>query len=373
MADQKKTVDQKPFDPARWKREIDASKIDSPEELDALIEWRLQVYGQKRWRDWQLWNNFQEDFATFTKETFKVAAPGVIRDLRDFLRANGVFVQMGRGLKIAHELFKVLQEENPTAWTEEDIQKQMDTIDGFNSHQNPASSTAKRPAPLTPPAPPLPVQPKPTVPMDPPEQIRSNSAGFQIAQLAKFYTNDDMKYSGTNDNLDRKLTMFHDICDRIDLPPDARARAFPTILRGLALDRYYSTCTNRGYSLDNICHIMRQHFEGPEHKRNLTSKWDSLTLKTVISRNQGKSTEDCLQLLIEELTHLQHGFDTEYKTEKHLLNKLISACQDVPACEYACCKPSETLSGFINDLQSSIRVHDKKTAATVLFTDRRYH
>ena len=89
--------------------------------------------------------------------------------------------------------------------------------------------------------------------------------------------------------------------------------------------------------------------------------------------NEGKSIEESLQLLIKKLRHLQHGLDFELRIDKFIYNKLINACQDVPACQYAYFKPSDLLAGLINDLRSSIITHQKAHPTKVFFTDRRYH
>jgi hypothetical protein len=84
--------------------------------------------------------------------------------------------------------------------------------------------------------------------------------------------------------------------------------------------------------------------------------------------------KECLQLLIQNLRHLQHGLDSALRTEQFILNKLITACQDVPACQYACFRPSDTLAGLINDLRSSIVTYQKAHfAESTFFTDRHYH
>lgn len=83
--------------------------------------------------------------------------------------------------------------------------------------------------------------------------------------------------------------------------------------------------------------------------------------------------EESLQLLIKELRHLQHGLDFEFRTDKFIHNKLINACQDVSACQYACFKPSDSLAGLLNDLHSSIITHQKAHPTEVFFTNRRYH
>ena len=47
----------------------------------------------------------------------------------------------------------------------------------------------------------------------------SNIQGFgkELANLAKMYTEDN-KYSGENDNFDFKLVIFHNLCNRANIP-----------------------------------------------------------------------------------------------------------------------------------------------------------
>jgi hypothetical protein len=103
----------------------------------------------------------------------------------------------------------------------------------------------------------------------PPASTTPVTSGFgrELANLAKLYT-DESKYSGENDNFDFKLTIFHDLCNRADIPQEAKPRAFPTMLRGLALDHYYSNTNIGGMALsfDGLCDLTRQYFEGAEYK-----------------------------------------------------------------------------------------------------------
>ena len=188
---------------------------------------------------------------------------------------------------------------------------------------------------------------------------------------------EEAKYSGENDSFTFKLTVFHDICARASVPHEAKARAFPTMLKGLALDFYYSNISIAGTSMtfDEICYGIREYFEGAEYKRGILSKWNGTNLKTILARveNESKSMEECLHLLIKELSHLQHGLDPEFRTDKFFHNKLINACQDVPACQFACFKPSDTLAGLIDNLRSSIITFHKANPTETFFTDRRYH
>jgi hypothetical protein len=208
--------------------------------------------------------------------------------------------------------------------------------------------------------------------------------GKELANLAKLYTN-EAKYSGENDSFSFKLTMFHDMCDRADVPQSAKLKAFSIMLKGLALDYYYSNMFTMSINIliifDEVCFSMRNYFEGAEYRRDILSKWNNLILKSIMSKsgNEGKSLEECLQLLIKDLRHLQHGLDPELRSEKFIHNKLINACQDVFVCQYACFKPSDSLVGLINDLRSSIVIYQKVNSANSIetfeafFTDRRYH
>jgi hypothetical protein len=82
-----------------------------------------------------------------------------------------------------------------------------------------------------PPLPPLPPPLDLPHPKDP-QSIPTIIAGKLIGEIAKIYYK-VQKYNGTNSSFDYKLTIFLDICQRIELPEEALVRAFPTILKGL--------------------------------------------------------------------------------------------------------------------------------------------
>jgi hypothetical protein len=53
--------------------------------------------------------------------------------------------------------------------------------------------------------------------------------GRELTNLAKLYI-DKSKYNRENDNFDFKLTIFCDLCSHTNIPKEAKARAFPTML-----------------------------------------------------------------------------------------------------------------------------------------------
>ena len=47
-------------------------------------------------------------------------------------------------------------------------------------------------------------------------------------------------------------------------------------------------------TFNSICNTIHNHFEGLEYKYKVLTKWNAIILKTIMIKNKGKSTEDCL-------------------------------------------------------------------------------
>jgi hypothetical protein len=98
------------------------------------------------------------------------------------------------------------------------------------------------------------------------------------------------------------------------------------------------------------------------------------------TENESKSMNECLQLLIKELRHLQHDLELILRIDDFIHNKLINACQEISACQYACFKFSDSMTELINNLKSSIITYQKAhfiefsfSIEFIFFIDRRYH
>ena len=127
------------------------------------------------------------------------------------------------------------------------------------------------------------------------------------------------------------------------------------MLTSLALDYYYSnTNISTAATLDELCKSIQTYFERPEYKKNVLSKWNMTTLKSIIEKNERKWMKEYLSFFIKVFYYLQHELDVELRTNKFIHNKLINACQDILAYQYACFKPADSLTGLINNLRSSI-------------------
>jgi hypothetical protein len=135
--------------------------------------------------------------------------------------------------------------------------------------------------------------------------------------------------------------------------------AFPTMLKGLAQAHYYN-CSLSTKPFNAACTHMRNFFEGPEYYRKNLTEWNAITLQGIIDDNPEKSILQCSQLLIDKLCKQQHAIDVELRTTRILTNKLVTACQGVPACRIAISNPSEELATMINRLQSLIVAWEKE-------------
>jgi hypothetical protein len=108
-------------------------------------------------------------------------------------------------------------------------------------------------------------------PPPPPHPVpQTTSATKLVGKVARIYTK-DMKYNGSNGNFGHRRTIFEDVCRHVDLPDKEIMRAFPTMLKELALDYYYSNQL-RMYPYPKTYVKIMAFFEGPEYQRYNLSK-----------------------------------------------------------------------------------------------------
>ena len=129
--------------------------------------------------------------------------------------------------------------------------------------------------------------------------------GRELSNLAKIYTN-NKKYSDRNDSFIFKLAIFHNICLRADVLPETKMKAFPTMLKGLVLDYYYSNISIYAIviNFDQVCNSIKNYFEGVKYKQSVLLKKNKLIFKSVISKSKVKPMEEYLKKLIDKLWHL---------------------------------------------------------------------
>lgn len=358
------------------------------EDVTAFIYWRINVYKEEGWCNSDLSEYYSEDFSNFTSDIFGLARPDALRKLRLQLRSAGVFVGGGRGHHRADQLVAAVREELP--WPENDPETPQRASSRFAQQPTPITSTAHvriqeatlspTPEPLRESSPiPFPsVRRDTTIRQETPTHgqglgVATTSLGYsrEISNLAKMYTDED-RYSGQpDDSFDYKFGVFTHNCEKAAIPQEARGLAFDTMLTGLAKDYYFKVCRQQPNSKDlgQLCQAIRRRFETSERGRLNLLRWESLTLNEIVTQNEGKSTAQCLDILIKEMTTLQRNLTTVYHSDKLLCDKLINACRSHEACKYACYKAGDTLIGVISDLQASIATHELNRPPTTLIAE----
>jgi hypothetical protein len=200
--------------------------------------------------------------------------------------------------------------------------------------------------------------------------------GRELTNLTKSYT-DDIKYGSEGDNFGLKLMIFYDICDRVGVPKEAYRKALPVMLKGLALDYYYSDLINSTFTFEQLCQAIQHHFEDANYRRSTLTEWNTIDLEAIKSQNPDKPISQCFQLLVNKLRTLRHGLTPDLQSDTFMLNKLVLACRSVPACQIACSAPPDNLSALISSLKTSITAyefsHKNESISNTFMTDRRYY
>jgi hypothetical protein len=382
----------------RWQDGIDV-KTAPKEDLNDYVNTKIQWYALHKQSDGNLWELFQEDFITFDITVWNKADRTIVYALRAFLRCGGVYVKHnGKQLTIAQSLVNVIREETQSEWEIADITEkggiQTDLMQGpitsayitlKGLKNTPLTNQSNQYTPLLTPSPsgtpiPPPPPPPPQLPSEPfilaPEPLQiappPASRAKLIGEIARIYT-DEQKWDGGNGSFDQKLTIFYDICERVELPKEAIMKAFPTMLKGLALDYFYNNNMSKE-SFNYVSTHLRGFFEGPGYQRRNLDRWNAITWSSISEKHTGKSTFEVVQLMINELRQLQYGLTPALRTTEFLHNKIITTCQDSEACKYAVSDPPMALGELLHKLQSSITAFEKLNPnnADTFFTDRRY-
>ena len=73
--------------------------------------------------------------------------------------------------------------------------------------------------------------------------------------------------------------------------------------------------------------------------------------------------------MIKQITTIQYNLPTVYYNDKIACNKLINVYRTNEACCFVCYKASNTLTGIISDLQSSIAIFEQSKPPNAYITD----
>ena len=319
----------------------------------------LACYRTGNRKDEDLWQIFHEDFEGFTYEIFKIAHRVALRDLREQLVSQGVWVKGAKGsTSYAKVLQECLEEETPYEWTEAEIKEKRKIVQSMpqtqtqNLSQQPTTQPFQQPTtqpfqqqiqtplvqtPQTLPQTTLPQQTQPRwnqyqtyeqpprQQYQPYEQARDDVPAKLLTDLMKIYSNDDKKYGGEEyDILDAKLQVFYDCCSKIGLLETQYHHAYSIMLKGRASSFYYDKIASRSYDFQIMVAMTKTHFETEENHQKYLSEWRETTLIRTISENPGKSRLECLQIMIDKLQKVQRGLTKEYHYEHNLRDQVIN-------------------------------------------------
>ena len=415
-------IDPWPTEIQRWQYGIDVNTA-TREDLVSYTKTKTYQYTAFNVVDADLWELFTHDFKDFSSALFQMIPRIQLQNLRTTLLVGGVYVPPNDRWKgIDETLVETIKEEEQYEWTDEDanhlikvyredqitsyqLAKRLGIyaaatpkitslpslhtpilyppLQGTSQSSQPFRSARTSPEPTGPKLAPRPSL-KPSPPDDDshqrlvtrPENGTTQNFGREISVLAKLYTN-DVKYTGEDDGFDYKMTIFRDLCEKANVPINGTYQAFSTMLRGPALDYYYTIMAQSPRpSFAQLCQLIKQYFEGPGYNRRMLRKWNAITLDSIATQYSDKSTYQCFDLLTKELRRLHHSLDETLRTEKFIHNKIITACEEHEACRFACFKPSDTVTELTGDIRSSITTHEailSKNTSTAYFTDRRFH
>lgn len=398
--------------PSRWEQlkekyryglSVNAEKEEKGEYASfVLTRWGyLKEEGRLAKRN-SLKDEFQAYFEGFSQQDFTDIDKGYQIDLRSFLRDNGVYVAKRVGLRIAKALYESLETEGNT-WPEDDPDRppptpaptprptprlsETATMDGGPPRSLPTSTgmPPSDPAAIPPSGPPpqelsaanpiqgqktrSTAQPTLTAAAPPPDISRA------IANVAKMYTSESEKYSGdTFDDFTEKYDIFTLRCQQMGIiQPKDVVLAMPVMLKDDAL---FFGMKLRGEPLQECIRKIRRRFEPEERTVALIREWESLTLAKVIAdpKNDGKTREQCLDILINKAVRLHTHLPKEYDTENAVRFKLLNAVRDVEYCRLAYQKPAATIAGVIADLRASVScASETLDAPKAFYTDRHFH
>lgn len=288
-----------------------------------------------------IWEAFSEEFATFTEEQFMALSSVRKNILKSFLYMKCVYIE--DHTKTSKTLGAVLHEcaqlKEPHEWTDEDLQRYSKIAEvppGFTENmrrklkfsrsldRSPILSPTRTHSPIhaSLPAPPLKNKTKlepevhyaqdsrnntyglagqqaynlhpdhsPNEPRNnPPNATRVNMYAKELALLDKTYP-DSQKYDGFDGAFGHKLSIFYHYCNRKGVPNVAFLDAFPTMLKGMALDHFLSyQLTDANLTFERACKHMHGFFEGPEWQRLQKVKWQNTSLYQVMNENPNSST-----------------------------------------------------------------------------------
>ena len=182
----------------KWETKINATATNI-KEVKAFIDQRLLTYKENRWKGFNLWESFINDYKSFTKDILNDLNKDQLKKIRDYLCKNSIYIWKEARKSITDGLLGAIHKPTPLKQPADD------------PANDPANDPADDPAddPTNDPANDPTNDPTAALPLLLTAPVRITQATDQfalqgnfrreIANLTKFYIN-KVKYSGKQDN-----------------------------------------------------------------------------------------------------------------------------------------------------------------------------
>ncbi|KAI6245784.1 hypothetical protein HI914_06260 [Erysiphe necator] len=357
--------------------------LHSKSKISQYIIYVLDIYKRQAWSGSTLANQFAEDFQHFSQEHFSNSDKETLINFRKHLRHNGVYTRMKRFEPVAKALADAIENELP--WPDNDKDRPsnlpfntpspkiinkyhpLESIQTFpksnrQNSQKPNITDQTNPTPSSNNN--FNYQNSNTLP-NPEEMIfktynGNNYQGFsrELMSLNKMYSEEN-KYNGLpTESFTYKFSIFIDLASKSEIPQDALPTAFSTMLKGMALEYYYSCCQGSTLTISQLIRRFQEHFEGEEHRRNMLREWNKVNLRNMFHKNPSKEKGLVFNEMVQILRATQRGLDREYQTDSALRNKIISACSDIPACSSAILQQTHSIIALCNNIYAALEYNE---------------
>ncbi|RKF64369.1 putative glycosyl transferase [Erysiphe neolycopersici] len=374
--------------------------LQSKSKTSLYVTYVFDVYKRQAWSGSTLAIQFAEDFEDFKQEDFNNCDKETLINLRKHMRRNGVYVSMKRFEPVAKALADAIKDELPWPELDKDRPNNLPLHTSITPPKNEPSSSNVNPtieskyvnnyhSQQHDPFFPRPVQQNfrssytpnqqnpsllhgtnyidqsPNTLPNPEEMIsktyNSNThQGFsrELMSLNKMYSEEN-KYSGLpTESFTYKFSIFIDLASKSEIPQDALPTAFSTMLKGMALEYYYSCCQGSTLTISQLIKRFQEHFEGEEHRRNMLREWNKINLRDMFHKNPSKEKGFVFNEMVQILRATQRGLDQEYQTDSALRNKIISACSNIPACSSAILQQTHSISALCNNIYAALEYNE---------------
>ena len=107
------------IDTKKWETRINATATDI-KEVKVFVNWRLLIYKTKGWKGFDLQESFVDDFKLFIKDILNDLGKNRLKEIRDYLCKNRVYIRKKARKSIADGLLGAIHEPTPSKWPTND-------------------------------------------------------------------------------------------------------------------------------------------------------------------------------------------------------------------------------------------------------------